>query len=1857
MSTASTVVYDREQFSLDDDITRRLIYRTVGSLNDIVSSICFSFVYTQFKKGATQWNHLEEPYASLYFKIKNLDAFALGNKKINSVVQPPSQKKRKVAGAPTAQQLAHLENPLVSGASEALDIWYGNCRANDSITTHYETLFDSIVTYQVCGFRVWVHSKVTKKLVVRPLAISSTPLVAPIQQSSNDDRVPVDVLSVAMRHSLQEAYAINQTYRFQRDKVMTARNKGRKVVTPKLTADLALYSLYTYTNHETLQKCFANVLRRSLHSDKSRVVGESAVVFPAFKDSRAVMNPSYNVEEERNASTIMRDMFSKEAGMFYHVRTANVIADQRNINSYLRFTDRVSVYDPDTLSDVAQLEALAIRDSSFGAYYNEQTTYQLKNEHISAEFFYNMPLPHRIGAQLPTRQKEGVAYPEDAMEENDNNSNRLSVLHEEGDGGEEEGEEENDESSHSTSVSAPREEIPDHYMDEDWLAENDLDGTIAARIFDVPASYGYTETRLKPLGLHQVTYIVDSRRILACKSNLINARDIEKLDDDTKKKFVDSRRERIILQLQSTALQPGKQEKPKLLACDHAPAAGVMNQNGSITPSNIDPEEAAKASEVYRATTLNYIVKHSATANINKPSADGEEEEEETFHLDEGEEDEGNDLENNDMSPIDHMGDEEGGEKRPRFFVNKQLDEAIPFLKRPNNRTYDATYESFVANATIDVFLPVLERRRPKGNTMEDVHASPDIIRDEEWMLERDVYLRMCVLNKKMFRLLDNEFFNQKTSKIPDERYAEYKTEKGRCVTAAFVEVWNEFFTSIDVSYANEGIRGDWTKAMVQILDGKKQINHAHKTRVTRLDVLPYHQYKIWCYELFAVVLDVHYNHKIMYNNYTAKYHHCRWQVDSTDPKLNIINHGDNMGGKSFILKNVKKTCPSMVGDMVTQITDKAFNVDRNLNDMLIIIEEMENKYLGIQPGPGNKSGGGGSSSGESDALSFFKNRLTSGISAVIHFFLDEENGNRRDCKHAKSSCQGSYLCATNAKLADADKHLLSRFTLQSVPKSFGDKNKNGPKAGNDKKPQFGTEDRQHDIIYEEHKDVHRLYYFVEQCVKSNVINNNAYGVSIDGANLMINSILNDMHHEYGIPTDNGRKRNAILEFARCACIAHACWNAFTSPVLAHYQYDPLSGEYIGINPRMVIHAVFPFLIITKDMVIDALTSLSSSWQHDHLKNVLHSIAVSTNLVKPVAGKYRLVTESELEASANIDYTDTRNRGRQHQPPPLNTSNVAASRAATGAMADQGRIQMQSRNNRVGVSTQGGVPVYLNVATDHNYVSLVERTYDAIYKNISKQLIDLQISSNDIEKIMKELAEETIDISIRSYTLDMDQVVDDTSFGMLVIDTNSNTVGKPKIVIIDHCPKTGRPRVSIHVAYLKEQLPLILDDSIIQDLRRFQAQEDREREINSDSDDDSEEEEKEKANDAEEDEMADAVPEKDDTLSALLATLRKASEFDIRNEAPLIKCIVKRYENSIKEVNNMPPIMDKMVRDVYTTLFSKVVPWDFHVTADHPSSIVTADVYRDSAHAIKHNKLISKEITFYDTTKSLCMRRKGTEKVIFPNYAYISPSALATLSIFDPLITENDVIKSTQNLYHHSSSWQLREDIDFTWGKAHLANLAYEPLDTEDIRFQCINYQPFLYQIHTDYSRTRLDRHKKSVAIDRQERAELYKETNDVKKLNALKKEEDDELIATIMCEYPLCSMLSKVNHQGDIINNILHGCDANSLMYDEMILSNCEATQKDFTQRNKNVIRGKKRTEYNDEESRLEACDKFSNIYKKRLRIRTNPNLMKNKKRHHTGTSKAKSNMKVAEELHRSTLEASNKMKKASQLSSSVNY
>lgn len=1970
LNTNSDIPLCNEEFALDDNITRRIIYPLARTnYENVVSEIFFNFTKDHFLEGATKWSDLREPYASLFFKIMNLVAHTIGNKKIDNLISlTPQQQTKKRKQNP---QSANNANNNVQQQIHELETWFGNLKRSDQIFVNVETLFDTEETTRVSGFRIGIFSKITKSPIVlqqqqqrqqqQQQLLNKNNSYVP-NYNYNTVKIPVDVLSIALNNSFLETNEIKRLYEEQlkHNKYKpggAGRGKKTDKAIDKVNTSTRLDKLYLFTSYTSILNSFL-LFRKTLTSDvKKKKDDDDTDGFPFFSDTRQVMDIQYMSHHnsyESSGSTdnntggmttntaisdnIIKNMFTKEAAMYYHVREANILPEQRNINTYIDANHRIR--NPESINDVKEL-SMKCSDASFTGYYNPRTTYAIITDFLSPEVMSKMPTPHRMGAIL---HKTTTNIKSNELKKK---KKGLNIMMENDDQEEDDQEEDNNQEEEEVESVSNEIDISVSILDQLLLDNEDLDGTLALKLLDNPLCYGYKSNgKQKPLGIHDVQYNVSITDILKAKSTLkelgLTRPSVSDITDDIKKRFLSKRKGFIKSLIEGTTMLNNRQLKTiKFLTCETENNNNTLlsnNTNNNKNNNDVDElyNEASNADTVYKSSTLSYIVrpvdniilKH-AFDDFKNTVEDGEEEEEElTQSLDEGDIEIDDNINNTDLDEQsraeyiksymdennDFLGDynefespgksknngdggdnnteNEGVYKNLRFFKNKDLDKNIPFLGTPtspgnttNNKNINMEWESFVARASVDITSTLFDKRRPKGNSMEDVRDNGDIVSEEFWKLERDVNLRICMNNKKAHRSYDNEFFNPTLKKIPNNKYEAYRKGKGRLMDAMVVEVWNEFHKNGDVSYANEGIRDDWEKSTTELSNGKKRINHSHSTRISRLNVRPYHQYKIWCYNLFAVILLIHYNFKLMYNNYTFKYHHCRYYYDSTDPKNNAINAGDNMGGKSYMLRGVKKTCPSRVGDMVTVMTPQAFNVDRNLNDMLIIIEEMEGKYLGINSG-GGKSG---SAQPNDDAVNFFKSRLTSGETMVLEFFKDEEHGNRRDCKQSRSSCQGIYLCATNAKLADADKNLLSRFIILSVPKNFGDNS--GSSKGNDKIIlQAALDDRRKDVLYEQHRDIHRLYFFTEQCIKSNVLNNCAYGVSIDAANIFINQILDDLSCDFKIPTSNNRKRNAVLEMARSMCIAFACWNALTSPVLEYLQYDPITSEYLGINPRLIARGIFPFLIITKDMVIDALTSLSTIWQHDHLKNVLASYAKSTQLLVPIEARYRQIPLAEAD-QVTIEF-DKHNqvKNKRNLSVKTNSSSKSKSRKTTTnddmddvddnvatVVSGKPASLPTAQAPVVGSMGRNNIPQFtIQTIPDYNYVQLCDRSYEAICKNIAKDLGEIQVSSNTIEQILRELAEDQSDMALPSYRLQQSNDKTDP-YGELVLDINRDATFMRKLVIFDVCPKTRKSRISILVSYLKEQLPTMLHNKIVQNLRNYQQQSKRLNKIDNDSDyddddddyensednsNDTNEEKSEKDdliskkrkrgkdkddyndNEGEEDDdediqnkeksekkrksksnksdKDDKEEEEEDSLTKLIKLLKESALYNAKNATPIINVIRKKYENSIYGRTNIPAINQSLINNQYKTVYSNIIPYDQYATADAADQIHRNDIFPDLPTRIKHKKEFTKEIAFHDTMKTLILKQKFTGNVIIPNYAYVSPSALASLSTYDSSIKENDVIKLTNHIFNTCSSWLLTEDIDYTYGKAHLANIAYEPIDIKDSRFICINYHEFLYQLHCDYSRIRLDKEDKEIKAERElSRLQNPSKANEAKLLH----EEEEESMKSVFCEYPLCDMLSRVTAIGNIIKSMIYGVDlSQSIPMERMLMSNCDVMRNSFILTHPNVIRCRKRIEYETEEAKQAARNQANNTLQKRLTINVRKKTTVNK-----NENTSKSNMK----------------------------
>lgn len=416
-----------------------------------------------------------------------------------------------------------------------------------------------------------------------------------------------------------------------------------------------------------------------------------------------------------------------------------------------------------------------------------------------------------------------------------------------------------------------------------------------------------------------------------------------------------------------------------------------------------------------------------------------------------------------------------------------------------------------------------LAKLRPLDNSMKGVTESCIARRidvtEEEWRLIDDIYARIGKLNQA----------------IPVPRSQELITEMVH-------EVWREFFESNDVSRSSKGIRYDLNKQHTQIFADDAaldRIDHFLDTRDDTTDPLSFDDFMKW-------VTELSHGDIILEANYFAKFHHCRWYEDATEPKLNYMNVSSGRTGTSYRLALISRTCPSGV---VQLAAESAFNTDVNLNDALVISEETSHYMLF----PKSQ----GSDGTNSNTLNRFRNTLTTSKMSTLSFFIDSENGNRRDMKVVYKSTQGTYMLASNANLTDADPHVLSRFVVVNVP----------PLGVIVNRPVIT--DRQ----IAQHRDLHRIYYIVECMCKSNVVS-----VDTTGADMFCTEIGDPQHL-------TARQKHLVLEMARTLCITSTVWCVMVSPEFKHLQCDKKHGKYIGLNPRIFVEGIFPLLVVTKQMV------------------------------------------------------------------------------------------------------------------------------------------------------------------------------------------------------------------------------------------------------------------------------------------------------------------------------------------------------------------------------------------------------------------------------------------------------------------------------------------------------------------------------------------------------------------------------------------------------------------------------------------------------------------------------------------------
>lgn len=1890
---------DNEQFSTDDNITRREIYMPANAThNGIVSVLAFNFT-NAFTEGATQWCHLKEPYLSFFLKIFNVLSYLIGNKQINLVVphHASHQAKRRAAekNVPTLTGAGEPQPPAPvapttgkRGSATAANLlriqpvldskppWYGVLkRGEDQLFVDIETLFEENESTKVAGFRLWIFSRLT----LPSTEATSTPMP-----------VPADFISRALDHSFSECRELQRLY--QESKASFLKNRAKKATVP--LPDTSLEQVYHFTSRRSYKELFTELILPTLEVTRPAL----SVGFEDSRPFRTVTSHEHQTMNKEGGAYYknparpcrLQRIFTKEAAMFYGVRSEGINRMQCDINSYVRHSpdaappERAGNEESHNVATYLQLP-----DAALHHYVYKEGVYRVQNQHATPEFMIRMPLPHRIGSSLPylTKAKPNPNIPENATaaeieaikkkekeKEEEKRKKKVVVDGEE----EEEEEEENEEMvvDSSNGINQNNNAFPDSIptMDEDWLEENDPDGVIRAQILLKPRNFSLPSLD-RPMGLHYTHFEVRTEDILASKNerafHFNHHLSAKNITEEVRRSYLEHRTQHIRKLLAATALPTLPCERRVLLHCQRE--RGVSLDPAHVTISATPDARAPSTSDPYAPSTRAFVQK--------KPGKDGMAEVAKTVLGEmEGEEEEmvAGDMEEDMVvePPSPLSTDEQNrigliqehlakavrppvGATRKRK-SNPKLDVDIPF-QIPQNREVSAEWLSHVAHANTMIADDIRGKYASIDNSLEGVEREvADLIGEDAWKLKRDVWQRERLLNTKRHRALDHEYYDPKERVIPPDKSQAFKNDKNKLIAANLIAGWHTFFTAEDVSAATQGIRSDLVRVTTDITNGRKKIQLSHVAKASSIDARPYHQFKIWLYALFCVIIQLHYNFKNMAINYFSKFHHCRYYYDHNNPKLNCLNHGDHSGGKSFMLiMGVKKTCPSRVCSMLTKMTDNAFNIDRNLDDMLIVVEEMEDKYLGIGNGSSSKGRSGGAAASGGEALNYYKGRLTSGQAITLAMCQDEEGMKAgRDSKENYCSCQGNYLVATNARLADADRHLLSRFMLVSVPKAMG----SADSVAKREALEFGTNRHTDEIIFQQHKDIHSVYFMVEMFIKSNVLGNDVYGVTVDGAKIMIGRILDAYSRIYNISTSNQRKRNDVLEMARCMCISYAVWNMLTSPLLQYLQYDPVHGDYIGFNPRCILEGVFPFLVITKDMVFDSLLTNSGIWQHDNLNTILEIVVRRSRLLSPDGAIYRQVLEQDTNSTTQIGVTFSKNNKVKSARVPKSTGAHAAPLAPmpNAAPPPQGTPSLMPGRSFFQPQTR----------PDYNYVSLLAERNSDIYKTIAGDLGDLQISSNDVGKIMDDIREDNADIPIASYRLlGGSGIGRSNDYGSLVLDTEDRRICRRKCIIMDHCPKTRQARISILVAYLKEKLPRFLPDSLIANLKQNlpEASPENETQVvgletmaglqdaNAEKKDGQsavEEEGGEKQRggqqkkDGEEmitvgdDEEEMGAPKKsrteggkrrrrassrdksesegdsdeEDTKQLLAAArnvdIRKEAEAIVNRvkrsvyygktlEIPMIMAIRKAMENGILE-KYLSEQMTKEIAQEYITSFSGELPWFNFVGADHPASLKISEAFPAFAGRLKRIKDFGKDITFNEIQKTLTLQPQATGPIVLRNDAYVPPSALASLSVYDATVASNGVQKNTNTLYNSMTAWTLTEDIDFTFSKVHLSSIGFIPPDADDLRFRCMNYPLFHYQTSTDYARSKEERVKRSAG----QTVAIVEPSASSSLTTAKRTAEDDAFLNQFIREYPLNDVIEKIYRMGMNIKQTLYNfSDAETNTLQDTLFGNCTQLQKEYACQKESALMFRK-MEDGQRMAQKEAKEKAWNILEKRLTV-----------------------------------------------------
>lgn len=956
-----------------------------------------------------------------------------------------------------------------------------------------------------------------------------------------------------------------------------------------------------------------------------------------------------------------------------------------------------------------------------------------------------------------------------------------------------------------------------------------------------------------------------------------------------------------------------------------------------------------------------------------------------------------------------------------------------------DQETRDRERATMLAEANLNYHRPRLGKWRPTHATLANVKKKCTTLRHDEVFMARDIHLVLHCLNEYGYAAIRAKYTDPKTGQIREGQWEAYQRERREFMESITVEFWDEFFRSPHVSFAGEGIRKDLLQSGQPGVVGRRMPLYKCDLQAT-----PYQQYKLQLYAYFADHCGLNHHYKTMYNLWHAASHHCRFfQPGCTDPKMAMIMGGDGDVGKSWRLEKVKESCPSGVCEGITYMSAKAMLTDMNWNDTLIINHEMSNKLVG----PADLKG----DAAMDDERNQRKEMMTAQQTTTLAFYFDDETGDRK-AKLSKCQCQCNILGATNVKLGAMDQHVASRFIIFTVPSSVDESE--GNRAQDKEKSSSGCDEAATRNLVEQQRMVRRVYCMMEHLIKAGVLEDVVYGANVDGARILINKVLNQMQNEYRVPTNKPRKRKHVLEMARVLCIQSWCWYVLTSPLERHLQHHPVTGAFIGLNPRVLL-AIADRLVVTSEHVVDALTMLGALWSHDYQDVILDNFAT---------------TQCRLDQLRKQDFL--------HRPPgnsmlrgaldgaPL-TFSTRPQRKATAPTWSLAQYVPVSMGNENGEGSRPQQPDE-EWDVDYNYIVLSGKSYDEIYKKLQDTTGALRVSTPEIDRLLRTLSGNKIECD--AYEMGKHPV---TGKPRLVRSKDATRRLKRKAVDMGKDPATDLYAIALSVAFLKEKLPHKLHDAIVQNL----AVPDSEDSVMRAS---AQSQPAEGTMDLEDPAQQARQPLADDTrdLQQRLASAM-CIEPGASNETAVLRAIRDVLECDVLGLTGeSTPEEEAEVAAQYGDVITGESPCSHFLTSEHPASLPTASVFEDFDPARPGE--VAREISMVDLPASIRLQRNPRRPLVHYNHMTVSPLARVSLSIYQQKHgmdaggveegeeeEEEETVQRRSFLLHaQQSTFRYRRDIDFAHCEAHLRNMA---CPVPRVHGRLINYPPHVYMELIDW--------------------------------------------------------------------------------------------------------------------------------------------------------------------------------------------